>query len=551
MANKTKYPFSVHSFMVPLRWDYLPSDFDIKGSKESIDFDIRTDVKEFAKLLENTAWKRTFYRINNSPELYNENTYFHAFATRTLFDMQQHNEIDESVISDNKTMVYYEIETDENDYYKINADHKIYKLKLSGLSLHIYNTGVAILTYNLENWQYAESEQILQINEFGRRIYPQFLSNEKPYTEATKKTFLARELEIQSAKLNYGIPIQDDFTQYDTLEIKDTHKVDELGNYQPNTIIDIPNIIKKLFNDNFIYTAKEEINTKNRIRFNILIDDRMFFQSWFGNNALANSFSKEIKLHDNETNGFAYAHSNFWYAYMYGDKTEHNLGIANKFMQEKNSIDNTYDRWVEYGTLFGFTRDSFVCISKDLETFRKPDVRIHMKTMYYQMAVLCLAQRATVLRFSAEVSGLADLGKTNKAQVSKRIQQLYLNYIEFINKIYFREVTPQIQGIEIYSKFQQIMNIHNDVKDLDNEISELHEYVSLLQDEERNEEAAKLNRLATIFLPATLVFGILGANFFNDDKFLSEFLSIRSILWIAFGFIPSIIIYYILKNKRL
>ena len=32
-------------------------------------------------------------------------------------------------------------------------------------------------------------------------------------------------------------------------------------------------------------------------------------------------------------------------------------------------------------------------------------------------------------------------------------------FYTFINKIYFREVTSQIQGIEIYQKFHQAMNI--------------------------------------------------------------------------------------------
>lgn len=547
-----EYPYSVHSFMMPMRWDYFPKDYNFAKGKESFDFDERTNLKIFADKLQATnTWKRKFYRINNSSELYNENTYFHAFATRTLFDMQQHDEFDENHISANKTMIYFELDYTSTDYYKIITNYDEYSLNLTGISLHVYNTGIAILTYNLENWKYPEPEKILHINEFGRRIYPQFLGSSEPLTETTKKIFLAKQLEIKCAAVNYGLPFSDNFSQYDSLQFKETHKVDIYGNYQPNTIIDIPAIIQKLFNDNFVYCAKDEAPEK--IRFNILTDDRMFFQSWYGNNTLADLLGKEEDLYIDKSKSFNYAHNKFWYAYMYGDKKETSLGIANKFLQEKNVLENTYDRWAEYGTLFGFTRDSFVAISSNVKTLLQvhaPDVRTHAKTMYYQMAVLCLAQRASVLRFSAEVSGLADLGKTNKDEVSKRIQQLYLNYIEFINKIYFREITPQIQGIEIYSQFQKIMNIHNDVKDLDTEINELHEYVTLIQDNKRNEEATKLNRLATIFLPATLMFGILGANFFSEDNFYNKVFTINSFIWIFIGLLPSIILLFIYKNNK-
>lgn len=549
-----EHPYSVHSFMMPMRWDYFPKDYNYTKGKESFDFDERTNLKVFAEKLQITnIWKRKFYRINNYSELYNENTYFHAFATRTLFDMQQHDELDENQISSNKTMIYFEVDYDSSDYYKISTNDGEFTLSLTGISLHVYNTGVAILTYNLENWKYAKSEDILKINEFGRRIYPQFLGVKEPLTETTKIVFLAKQLEIKCVAINYGLPFSDDFTQYDTLQNKETHKVDIYGNYQPNIIIDIPEIIQKLFNENFVFSAKDE--TPEKIRFNILTDDRMFFQSWYGNNDIAIELAKPLNDQHNKLIGFKYAQNNFWYAYMYGDKTLKSLGIANKLRQEKDILENTYDRWVEYGTLFGFTRDSFVAVSSDIKTLLDkyaPNVKTHTKTMYYQMAVLCLAQRASVLRFSAEVSGLADLGKKqNDNEISKRIQQLYLNYIEFINKIYFREITPQIQGIEIYSQFQKIMNIHHDVKDLDTEISELHEYVTLIQDNKRNEEATKLNRLATIFLPATVMFGILGANFLTEDNFeITNGIDIHSLGWICIGFLPSIVLYFIYKNKK-
>lgn len=550
MSNEIKYPYSVHSFMLPLRWDYLPEEHSLHTQKSNYTFDTRTELKKFNTKIKDTAWERTFYKINNSPENYNENTYFHAYATYTLFDLNQFEEKTAFDIADNKTMVYYEIKCNNDDKYIICTLDKDFSLKLTGISLHVYNTGIAILTYNLENWSYKLQEDILKINEFGRRIYPQFLGNEMPYTNSTRFVFLAKKIEIHCASLNYGLPIVDDFTSYDSLEEKDTHGYENDGRYTYKTIIEIPQIVQKLFNQNFVYNAEQE--TKGDIiRFNILTDDRMFFQSWYGNNILADILKKKIKLQNGEES-YEYCKNNFWYAFVFGDKSAYSLGIANKIMQERNLLDCTYDRWADYGTLFGFTRDSFVAVSSDVQTLLTnfaPDVRTHFKTMYYQMAVLCLAQRASVLRFSAEISSLSDLGKSKPKEITKRVQQLYLNYIEFINKIYFREITPQIQGIEVYNKFQKLMNIPNDVKDLDNEISELHQYVSLIQDSERNKVADKLNNMAAAFLPLSLIFGILGANFLSEGEMkLVHSPFMNAMLWIVIAVFVAYLIFKLLKK---
>ena len=79
----------------------------------------------------------------------------------------------------------------------------------------------------------------------------------------------------------------------------------------------------------------------------------------------------------------------------------------------------------------------------------------------------------------------------------------------FLNRIYFREVTSQIQGIELYTMFQEAMNLEKEVKDLDNEIQELFEYQNM-------QEQRRLNKIASLFLPITLITSFLGMNTFDD-----------------------------------
>ena len=48
------------------------------------------------------------------------------------------------------------------------------------------------------------------------------------------------------------------------------------------------------------------------------------------------------------------------------------------------------------------------------------------------------------------------------------------------------------------------------VKDLDGEIEELHQYVGLMDDRDRNKKATQLNYLAAFFLPVSIVIGMWG-----------------------------------------
>jgi len=554
----TKHPYSVHSFMLPIRWDYLPVGFVKYRDKKEVPFDVRTDLKKFNEKMLSTAWKRKFYKIENSPTHYNEFVYFQSYTTRTIFDLQRQDEVDERSISANKVMVYYELDAHPEDQYIIECVKGIYSLRLTGISLHVYNTGVAIITYNLENYLYASSDDVLAINEFGRRVYAPFLVYKKDvfgrssnFTDAAKKSCLAQKITIMCHALRqYNFTIEETFSNVDTLEYIETHHYDG-EEFKFTTIVNFPEFVSKLFSSSFVFKTEDEDNDK--IKFNFLKDDRMFFQCWYGNNSLASSLAKECL-----PGKYEYMRSNFWSAMIHGDAKETSLGLANDQLKAQLNIDATYARWAKYGTLFGFTRDSFVCISSDLPTLINngvPDLRLHMKSMYYQMAVISLAQRSSMLRFSAEVAGLSDLGRTDEFKAADSIKKLYLNYIEFINKIYFREITYQMQGREIYEKFQGVMNIEKDVDSLDKELEELNQFSLMVSQDRIARESHRLNQLATLFIPASLAFSILGANFLSTEShnwIPFSGLDRQVMSWILIGFIPSLIfgiVLFIKKNR--
>lgn len=132
------------------------------------------------------------------------------------------------------------------------------------------------------------------------------------------------------------------------------------------------------------------------------------------------------------------------------------------------------------------------------------------ENIYARMVELVLIQRASMLRFSEEVTQVSHLSHKEIDIISKRISSLYKEYIHFVNQIYFREVTAQDQGIELYDLLQKNLQMEEYVKDLDGEIEELHQYVSLMDDRDRNKKATQLNYLAAFFLPVSIVIGMWG-----------------------------------------
>lgn len=101
---------------------------------------------------------------------------------------------------------------------------------------------------------------------------------------------------------------------------------------------------------------------------------------------------------------------------------------------------------------------------------------------------------------------------TDSAAYINEVSSLYQDYIVFINRFYFKEVTAQDQGIELYDMLQKNLRLESMVRDLDGDIQELHQYVSMVEDKARNTKADQLNVIVAVLGVAALVTGFWGMN---------------------------------------
>jgi len=456
---------SYHNFLFPFRFDKIVEKFDDRHEfyKENT-FDERVVIDEnFKNSLEKDGWNYEKFEVKNHLD-YNELTYFYDFAKDALFNIQ---EFQSGATS------YYFVKQNIVKEYNIKTKDKLYKLKLTNISLRVFDTGVTILSFEVENHKYRKLQDILNINEFGRRIYPQFLS-EGFSTKDVKEAFLPEYMEVNG--------ITESFTPTQFHEI-------QLASFILETL-------------GSTFTTKS--SQKNSYFIQPLLDDRMFTVSWYGNNIFSNS------LQNNH-----YAINDNWYKYVFIDK---NKTIHSQIMQEKLITQATYDRWMNYQwglTLYGMTRYSFVALT-DSSDFSQNILLKHMQTLYFQMITLLLAQRGSILRFSDEIAAISDIDPEKK-ELTNNISNLYKHYLRFKNKLYFKEITPQEQGIELYDKARENMRIDSDIADLSTEIQSLNNYAFILDEKKEKEQMNELTKLGTIFLPGTFVAGVFGMNVFPDD----------------------------------
>lgn len=460
--------YSYHIFYFPFKW---------KVDKwESKLFEEQTNIENIP-INTYTDWIHNPGPLNQGEEsdLYNEKNFFYEFIHPVLYDTGEKGSL----------LKHYERkEPQQRDVsYTIKCKDKTYILKVDAINLNLYVTGTGMLSFYLENEREDQStaKDILTINQFGRRVFPPFFDDIKNKVET------AEYLKIEG--LN-GDPLSfyEDFSGYTS---KDT--------WSPASFI------RNLIND----LSEELIITP-------VIDDRMFVNCWYEDEEHSNRIGEneeELKTFfigespENEGNRVA----DFWYKYIYVDvdsptckNDELKLELLNR---------QTYKRWQKDGALYGASRYSFVFLTRNDNWFQKNILAKYMRTVYSRVVELVLIQKASSLSFSEEITQLSRLskGKAINPFTNKQIASLYKEYIRFLNQIHFRETTVQDQGLELYQLIYKTLNIEKCVEDLDKEIEELHQYVAMLDDKERNKNAEILNTIAAIFLPATLFSSLLGS----------------------------------------
>lgn len=483
---RTHFMYSYHIFYFPFKW-----------AKKDVTEGTMTQLTDFSQIrfLNNGKWVRPAVAESQENDgnktdknnvsldaqvLYNEKNYYFRFVHDVLYDSGDGN--------DNLVMHFERKEPQEKDVrylIKVSGREKPYSLKVDAININLYKTGVGLMSFYLRNddESQCDTRDILNINQYGRRILPPFWSE----VNAEKRQELSEYLEISGLDTEIS---KEDFKSY---------TVDE-----PWTATSMLDSLLKDLTDNLTLTP--------------VIDDRMFVMSLYKNDDMSRLSLRAADAYCNPSSPF----SEFWYKYLFVDTGWPTC--QNDEMMRDLLRSHTYLRWQKWNSLYGVSRYSFVYLTNSGVPSYLVD---YFMTTYARMMEIALVQRASVLCFSNEVTTLTKRRDWTLEKLSEHVDSLNEEYIRFINRMYFNELTSQDQGVELYGLIRQNLDIDSYVEELKDEIEKLHDTISFKVERSRNEKAETLNFMAAILLPVSIVTGFWSMN-------MSVFSNVKS-NWLSFA----------------
>jgi hypothetical protein len=422
--------------------------------------------------------------------------YFNPAARKALF------ESDSGIVSSYKlrdakggtyTVTHTDCNYDTNTRVNTYVENS-YQLDIDAIRLKVFNTDVAVISFELEyrvpakvngnetviiNPEQARKD-VKAINEFGRRLYPEFLlklDKEKQQSHplcADKIDINLSVLGIEPVTSN----LRNEF-------IIDPELPSENYVYLEDPI-HLPNIITELIN------ADES-------KIEPAIDDRMFvccciLDSDYGNHFIkdsdsANSYSEQSHkwkfIEDWETGCELYALINV---------DASSSSCQNRVMLDKYFEEQLYLRWLEYGTIHAVTNHSMFCI-----TSPRPDIIASVVNPflieYVPICILGLAQRASLLSFDDRVTDTiknAQGAKPLNGDMLDKLIALAEDFAIFQGQLLLSEVTPQIQGIEIYERVQNMLFIPKLEQNIQNQLNNLYQIAEANRDKADDEKDKRM-----------------------------------------------------------
>ena len=505
VLDKNKEIISTHIFLFPFRFDKhidndgFTNEFELY-KKSSLDE--RVDLDALHNKLTKNGWDYEEFKIEQGDEedlLYNEFAYFYDYAREALYNLT---DFSKDAISN-----FYRKTSIQKGTFEIgikakeNYPETTYKLEIDGITLRVFSSGIAILGIELLNRDYSSFRDILRINDYGRRVYPQYIG--KDCSNTTKGSFLANYIKVVDKHSKLIAKESFYYANYNDIRIG-SHIMNILG-----TEVFTQCKCKTNEGDSICtnpYPKKCKKNLKGLFYIQPSLDDRMFVHCWYGNEVYSDLISNEEKK--------SYLKSDLWYEYIFVDND--GATVKNSKFKKELLKKATYTRWSGNKTLFGISRYSFVALT-DRSWFANNILHNHMRSMYFQISILLLALRTSVLRFSDEIAALASL----KDFSIERTDKVYKKYLLFYNRLYFKEITHQDQGIELYDMALKQMKIPEHIAKLDNKFPKLFEYANLKESERESKALNSFTFLGGIFLVPSFVASILSLNSFEEYDSIS------------------------------
>lgn len=159
---------------------------------------------------------------------------------------------------------------------------------------------------------------------------------------------------------------------------------------------------------------------------------------------------------------------------------------------------------------------SYVGSCRDAGFFTNQQNGAHaiFRHIYVEMAVIAQFQKAKLLSFSQRLSEMVERTQSGvQLPDQKEVRKFYDDFVEFTQRFWFDEISPQQQGIELFHMWRKQLRLQQLYDEVRQELKDLVDYTEL-------RSAEKLNRNVLMFGVLALIVALcsLGASVFGMNK---------------------------------
>ena len=491
----------------------------------------KTDLRELVTTLEKDPfrhWRLKDYVIHEGVD-YNEFVYFYRYVSDILFSKSSEKPRDFFFLRWDKDLLPLWLRMK----YRNGKSEGLLEVRVEDVYLHMHNFGVGILIIELGEEDGGRNlREYIRILNLARRLYPADVNRDANLSNLGEHDVSVVErgecpVQVELVDNRREVLAQHNF-------VKDNRwALDELNRQIP-TLSGIITYLLDTRRGKFHFEFAEGDYWS-------IVDDRTFIHSFYRLPLYEEGSRKFMRGLEKYFNGNVLGEDeeveqalDCWYQMIHID--QESPSCPNRLLKEKILKKATYRRWINppkssrySSTVYGFSRFSSVMITGIKEEKVKKDpsdfsriLHAHFHSMYYQMAVLLFFYRGVLLAFSRRSAKIVKLfQRSTRGKGRKLLERLQREFLLFRNRFWFKEVTAQDQGIEMFRIWARRMNIYELMDDVKNEIQELYDFVRYKNEQRMDRLLFILTLIGAILLPITVVTGFLGMNIFGAKSPLS------------------------------
>lgn len=133
------------------------------------------------------------------------------------------------------------------------------------------------------------------------------------------------------------------------------------------------------------------------------------------------------------------------------------------------------------------------------------------RQIYVRMGLMVFFQKMALNSTLARVSWLAN-GKVDEEQLFGRAQKLYQEFLDFTRIYWFIEVSPQVQGVELFDRWMRHVRNPQIYSEVRQELGDFVMFLDAQANQRQADEVHRLTRVATVLGGLGVWAGLLGMN---------------------------------------